>query len=110
MFTKFIFAAALLIAMPATAGTFGEQPPSLHVRATGLDLNTDAGAREMWTRIHKAAVTVCEPPQDMLDAVRQRMWQSCIADAQVRAVAALGNAKVSALAANAPKKTLIASR
>ena len=110
MFTKAAFAAALLIAMPAAAGTFGEQPPSLHVRASGLDLNTDAGAKEMWARIHKAAITVCEPPQDMLDAVRQRMWNSCVVDAQIRAVAALGNAKVSALAASERKKTLIASR
>ena len=110
MFTKVVFAAALAIAAPAMAGTFGEQPPSLHVRASGLDLNTDAGAREMWSRIHKAAVTVCEPPQDMLDAVRQRMWKSCVVDAQVRAVAALGNAKVSAVAASERRTTLIASR
>jgi UrcA family protein len=110
MFIKSIFAAALLLGIPVVAGAHEPFPASATVSAKGLDLSTDAGAREMLRRVDKAVETVCGAQPDMLQLARKRLWRACATQAQSQALATIGNARVAELAANPRRKTQIAAR
>jgi UrcA family protein len=110
MFIKSIFVAALLVATPIAANAYEPLPESVRVSAKGLDLNTDAGAREMVRRLDKAVTTVCGTQPDMVQLSRVRVWRACTTQAQTQALAAIGNDRVSELAANPRRKTQIAAR
>ena len=66
-----------------------------------LDLRTEAGARTLLGRIAGAAKMVCSPMPAPPALTEQADYKTCLRDAQDGAVAQLGDARVSALYAQA---------
>jgi UrcA family protein len=66
-----------------------------------LNLRTEAGARTLLDRIQGAAKKVCSPEPAPPDLTDQADYKTCLRDADAGAVEELGNARVSALYAQA---------
>ena len=103
MFSKTTFAAIAAISLfagvsSASAATPPGDTVSVTISYSDLDLNTNAGARAMFSRITHAAGEICgtQPDSQRLDA--QKAYQGCMSSVTERAVEKLGSAKVSAVA------------
>lgn len=57
------------------------------VSYAGLNLNTEAGAREAYSRIRSAAKGVCSHLYTLELGQRRHIWETCVNDAIARAVA-----------------------
>jgi UrcA family protein len=93
--------------LPASAG---DQPlnqgPSTRVRFADLDLNTDAGRRELLDRLSKAASSVCaEYANANWSLGYAHVYRSCFQSTLAAAVYKIHHERVSALfaAASSPK-------
>ena len=111
MFSKTIFAAAAAISLFAGVSTASAATPSgdtvsVTISYDDLDLSTGAGARAMFARITHAAGQICgtQPDAKLLDKVLA--YQGCMSTVTDRAVAKLGNAKVSAIAGRQSPTTM----
>lgn len=60
------------------------------VSYAGLDLNTEAGARVAYRRIHAAARGVCSYLYTLEPGQRRYIWDTCVRDATARAVVDIG--------------------
>jgi UrcA family protein len=83
-----------------TASAEDTATASVKVKYADLDLTSEAGARALLQRLHRAAKTVCGDRGD--DPFERYLWAPCVADATNRAVATLGNPLVTALNGSAP--------
>ena len=92
------FIAAAASGAACAAGTTTEVP-SVVVRFTDLDLATDQGVRSLYTRIVRAAHTVCPdaPIRDLNAAAQSR---ACQQQAIARAVGAVNTPLLAAVYAN----------
>lgn len=109
--TTLAAALAAAIALAPMAQAAEQQPETITVTAAGLDLNTQAGARTMLTRIDSAATTACW--QDKLD--KMDAYRNCKAGVMLDAVKVLDEPMVSLVYAEtySTKKTpnmVLASR
>jgi UrcA family protein len=107
--TTLVAAVAATLALAPMAQA--ETPDTITVTAQGLDLNTNAGARSMLTRIDSAATTACW--QDKLD--KMDAYRACKAGVILDAVKVLDEPMVSLVYAEtySTKKTpnmVLASR
>jgi UrcA family protein len=60
LLTSLAFLVSAATCLPASAGDYAvNEGPSTRVKAADLDLNTDAGRRELLNRLRKAASSVC---------------------------------------------------
>jgi UrcA family protein len=78
-------AAAMLVGVAQ-----GAAAPTQTVRYQDLNLNTDAGVRVLYQRIHDAAIVVCGN-YDVRDLVVGRAHKACVDQAVTDAVAAVNN-------------------
>jgi UrcA family protein len=112
IFTRFAASLALsgaVLAAPAFAANPAEQAPSIAVRTNDLDLATEAGARTLDHRIHRAALAVC-PDLDGRDLNMTTAILVCrataLASGQAKAQLALAKARGgNAYATNTAKTT-----
>ena len=79
----------------------GREVRQQRVSYADLNLRTEAGARTLLDRIQGAAKKVCSPEPAPPDLTDQADYKTCLRDANAGAVADLGNARVSALYAQA---------
>jgi UrcA family protein len=92
-------AAAALLALPNVASAAqppADAPPQEAVHYSFSELATDAGTREVYARIKRAAVAVC-PAYDALDLEMEAYSKACQRNAVARAVAEVGNARLAAV-------------
>jgi UrcA family protein len=89
--------AALVLASTSFAGAAAtaDDAPSVRVTYSDLDLTRDAGVERLYSRLRRAADSVCGDTDihDMRRAARQR---ACVAHALDAAVEAVHSAKLSA--------------
>jgi UrcA family protein len=83
--------AVLLFACAAAAGPAAADAPEndvMHafVSYADLDLGQPAGLATLRGRIHAAAQQVCGESPDARELERYRLWRTCVADAQERAL------------------------
>ena len=69
------------------------------VSYAGLDLSTEAGAQEAYSRIHRAAKGVCSHLYTLELGQRRHLWDTCVRDAMARAVVGIGAPRLTAYAA-----------
>ena len=79
----------------------GREVRQQRVSYADLNLRTEAGARTLLARIQGAAKRVCSPQPAPPDLTDQADYKTCLRDANGDAVADLGDARVSALYAQA---------
>ena len=79
----------------------GREIRQQRVSYADLNLRTEAGARTLLGRIEGAAKKVCSPEPAPPNLTEQADYKTCLHDAQDGAVAELGDARVSALYAQA---------
>jgi len=93
--------------LPAAARDLVNAGTSTRVKFGDLDLNTDAGRRELLDRLSKAASRVCQDYAYVNWSLRYReAYRSCYASTLASAVDKVHQAQVSALfAAIAPRST-----
>lgn len=92
-------AAAALLALPGVASAAqppADAPPQTTVQYSFTELATDAGTREVYARIKRAAAAVC-PEYDPLDLAMADVSMACQRQAMARAVAQIGNARLAAV-------------
>ena len=97
--------ACVLVASNARAG---DQPRSETVKFADLDLSTSAGAQELYGRIHRAAVRVCDTPGSELGAA-----VACMRDAESKAIGKVNSPLLTAFYQNKTGRTphaVVASR
>ena len=102
--------AAAVQAAPAGGPSSDPNQSSVKVSLTGLDLQSEAGAKIALHRIRSAATDVCGVETDARLIVNGDRNPSCTADAVDRAVAALGNPIVTTLYAGPGQSAALASR
>src|SRR5258708_4698014 len=111
MFSKTTLAAVAAISLFAGVSTASAATPSgdtvsVTISYGDLDLSTNAGARIVLARITHAAGEICgsQPDTRLLD--QTRAYSGCMTSVTNRAVAKLGNAKVSAFAGRSSPTTM----
>ena len=90
---------AALLALPSVASAAqprADAPPQMTVQYSFEELTTDAGTREVYARIKRAAAAVC-PSYDPLDLDMAAASQECQRQAMARAVGRIGNARLAAV-------------
>ena len=96
--TLFLCAAVCLPAFAADGR--GDQEASITVKFRDLDLNTDAGRRELLDRLSQAASRVCFENAKSLDALgTPGVWLSCYRNTLAAAVDKVHHAQLSAVSA-----------
>lgn len=90
-------AAAFVAAPPAQAFDLFDQPVSVKVKASDLNLNTDEGAKVLLRRMNDAAEKICGPAPNSLELARSRVFHACVDQALTPTVASLRNPRVTAL-------------
>ena len=93
------FATAALLALPSVASAaqpHADALPQVAVHYSFSELATDAGTREVYARIKRAALAVC-PTYDTLDLNMADVSKACQRQAVARAVAQVGNARLAAV-------------
>jgi UrcA family protein len=102
------FFVAAATCLPASAGDrLVNEGPSTRVKFGDLDLNTDAGRRELLQRLNKAASRVCADYANVNWSLGYRkVYRSCVQDTLAVAVAKIHHEQVSVLfAANSRPNT-----
>jgi UrcA family protein len=79
---------------------------SVTVRFTDLDLDKDAGARKLLTRISFAADQVCGKIGNTVDLDQRVKHRACVRETVENTLERLGSARVSQLYARQPRMTL----
>jgi UrcA family protein len=96
----------------AQAGDVANDRPSLTVRYSDLNLDSQAGAAVLYQRIRHAAEQVCGKP-DLRRLDEMVVAQDCMVKAIASSVSAVGNAQLTsqyvAHAGKAPKQLMVAS-
>jgi UrcA family protein len=85
-----------VLSVPAVAAEPAEQAPTATIHYNDLDLTTDAGARTLQRRLHRAAMAVCPEydPNNIGEMPAIRACQSnALANAQAQAEVALAKAR-----------------
>jgi len=103
-----VFFLASTTCLPASAGDhLVNEGPSTRVKFGDLDLNTDAGRRELLRRLSNAASRVCEDYAHVNWSLRYReVYRSCFENTLAVAVDRIHQEQVSALfAANSRPNT-----
>jgi UrcA family protein len=103
------YAVAMVLAcvLVATNARAGDQPRFETVKFADLDLSTSAGAQELYRRIHRAAVRVCDTPGELEIAV------ACMRDAESKAIGKVNSPLLTAIYQNKTGRTphaVVASR
>lgn len=101
MKTSLLLAAALAAALPAHAG--GAQTRSVEVRYGDLDLASDAGVKELNSRVRRAAASICIDRGTRGLALRnaqQKCFSAALSDASRKVELAVIEARSPMLAAN----------
>jgi UrcA family protein len=80
----------------AVTAADGGSPPSIHVSYGDLNLDSDAGAKVLYARIRGAANEVCNPLYGA-DLARRTKFDGCVSAAITSSVAAVNNARVTAM-------------
>jgi len=89
-------ALAALAPQLAFAGSAHGQAPSALVQYADIDIRNEAGAEELWARIHSAARNVCgAEPTDLHDMGK---WDDCVLTAEKTALARVNSPLVSRIA------------
>jgi UrcA family protein len=97
-FRSFALTAICLLGVVATAWADPFGTPSTVVSFRDLDLNTQAGAAELYRRIQGAARRVCFPLYDATSVWwHPRIWQNCVRPTVDAAVAKVNNPLLTAL-------------
>jgi len=97
------FFLAMTTCLPAPAADHLNEGPSTRVKFGDLDLNTDAGRRELLDRLSKAAKRVCEDYAYLhMSYGYHQIYQSCFQSTLAAAVDKLHQEQVSALLAAMP--------
>ena len=93
------FFLAATTCLPASAGDHPvNEGPSTRVKFGDLDLNTDAGRRQLLDRLNKAASRVCEDYANLNWSLGYReVYGSCFQNTLAAAVDKIHNEQVSAL-------------
>jgi len=73
-------AMALACVLVASNAHAGDQPRSETVKFADLDLSTSAGVEDLYKRIHRAALHVCDQPGELALTV------ACMNDAERKAI------------------------
>jgi UrcA family protein len=84
-----VLAAAFAIVATSSASADSADVPSLTVKATGLDLTTDQGMREMYARIERAAEKLCSNISARELPRQRQLFKQCVNDATSKALASL---------------------
>jgi UrcA family protein len=87
--SRITLAAVLAIIATSPALADSQSAPSLTVKATGLDLSTDQGMREMYARIEHAAEQVCSNVTARELPRQRQLFKQCVNDATSKALAHL---------------------
>jgi UrcA family protein len=95
-------AAALATALPATASETAvildmQTGPSTTVRYWDLDLGKADDTAELYSRISRAAASVCRTLRDVRNVSTHRYYTRCLEMATDRAVRAVGNINLTVL-------------
>ena|SRR5215467_9156470 len=90
---------ATTTSLPASADDqLVNESPSMRVRVADLDLNTDAGRRELLNRLSKAAARVCEAYANANWSLGySQIYRSCFRSSLAAAVNKVHHEQVSAL-------------
>ena len=104
----FLLAAAGLTASLMTSVVLAAPvtPATVTVSDGDLDLLKDAGVEQLYTRLRRAARSVCGPDADIRDFAATASRNACITAALEGAVAATHNSRLSARARALPSATV----
>jgi len=94
-------AAALLVTLPAQAGTDRTDTPvndtAVVVRYADLNLSTAAGTQALYARISAAASRACGGQPDFRDLHQQQQYRACYDKAMEKAVHEIDSVRLQAL-------------
>ena len=87
LFAVLAYGAALLFGSPAQGHSTADDPPSVVVDYSDLDVSRAIGARKLLGRLWHAAHVVCGQVPDIRDLDRLARFHSCVKASMDRAVA-----------------------
>jgi UrcA family protein len=96
--------AAALSFGAVNAATPEENPPSMVVKYSAQDLNTQSGLNQLYHRLARAAIQVC-PEASSFDLSQQAKVAKCRDQALARAIRQIDNAQLAALYAASHSKS-----
>jgi UrcA family protein len=94
--TTLLFSVSLGSALSVSASAETGDIPSVMVKFADLDISSPDGATRLYSRIQRAANSVCSP-FDRRGVTAQANFRACVSDAIGRAVAKVGSSSLNAV-------------